>query len=266
MILRTRSLTVLCAFAASLALPAQTAQPPASEKPLVYDVVSIHENKTRPMHSSVMAGNGTFKAENITVMGLVASLYGLRPDEISGLPEWANDRWFNVQAKCTDFDPAIFKRMTQQQRREMLLPALRERLNLKAHIETREMRVYELVPAKSGVKLHALVARPGETLPKSYSTRGADSMDMTAVPMSFLISALSNMLDANVIDKTGLTGQYTFKMTYSANTEPDVPGTDGAPSLFTALQEQLGLRLQSTRGPVDTLVVDHIDPPTSNDD
>jgi bla regulator protein blaR1 len=98
----------------------------------------------------------------------------------------------------------------------------------------------------------------------THSSNGVMDLTANAVKLKNLTNVLSNQLDRNVIDKTGLTGEYDLHLKWTPDNAPQPIADDAPPLLFTAIQEQLGLKLQPGKGPVDTLVVDHVDQPTEN--
>jgi uncharacterized protein (TIGR03435 family) len=169
----------------------------------------------------------------------------------------------------------------------MLQPLLAERFKLKAHTETKQLPVYELIVAKGGPKLKE--ATPGDTYANGFKgpdgvgrggmmRMGRGQLTGQGVPITTLTNLLSQQLQRTVVDKTGLTGKYDLELNWTpeqgegglgpppgaaspqAEPAPDATG----PSIFTALQEQLGLKLQSTKGPVETLVIDHAEMPSEN--
>jgi len=143
----------------------------------------------------------------------------------------------------------------------MLQTLLEERFSLKVHTEVRQDSIYELVVSKGGSKLNE--AKPGEP---TRQQMGRGQLMVTATPMPQLIPLLSLLTVRQIVDKTGLTGLYDFTLTFAleAAAGPDAPPPvdPNAPSIFTAIQEQLGLKLESARGPVDVLVIDRADKPT----
>lgn len=267
-IARRSALSTLAALALSSAFAQNGAKPeakPVAKLP-VYDVVSIRENKNG-QGMRWQYGADSFTAENTTLTNLIMAAYDLRPDQISGLPPWAESFHFNMQAKVVDGGLDLLKDLKGKQRMAMILPILEQRFGFKGHLETREMPTYDLLLAKGGTKLTPVPAPPpdadGKPRPRGSYSVGNGRMDANEIPMSFLVEQLAYQLERDVLDKTALTGNYTFKLRW---TDADAAPTDSAPSLFTALQEQLGLRLQPSRGPVRLLIVDHAEMPTSNDD
>jgi uncharacterized protein (TIGR03435 family) len=159
--------------------------------------------------------------------------------------------------------------MTKDQALRMLQTLLADRFNLTVHRETREQPIYALVIAKGGPKLHesseeALVPVIQKRANGGFVNRGA--------PMSTLTVVLSQQVGRTVVDKTGLKGRYDFSLEYerrrAGRGDPDdpepAPSPDGLPSVYTALQEQLRLKLESQKGPVEFIVVDHAEKPSAN--
>ena len=243
-----------------------------------YDVVSIVPNKSDSGNSGVTTHDATFSAENVTLKNFIAGAYGIRPGLISGAPGWADTAHFDIQAKVVDPDMAALKKMTKEQREAMLAAILEDRFQLKAHTETKLMPVYDLLVDRRGPKLKETPHPPQSadgSPPKEDESGGYSTNDtnMTAnhLQISSLAEWLSEKLNRTVIDKTELTGHYDFQINFAADAAELSGGDDGrrksevtAPSIFTALQEQLGLKLESAKGPVETLVVDHIEMPSAN--
>jgi len=201
-----------------------------------------------------------------TLNKLVGWAYNIKPFQISGGPSWMGSDLFEITAKAegtADHDRVLL----------MLQSLLAERFQLVIRHETREMPVYALLVAKGGPKFkEAKEPSPGRTIVRRGLLSG-ERIGMTA-----FIGPLSSFLGRTVVDKTGLTGSYDLKMQW----QPDenqvamfqamgVPEGFGAPppdplgpTLFTALQEQLGLRLESQKGPVEVLVIERVQRPTEN--
>lgn len=229
---------------------------------------------------SIRYTDAGFVATNVQLTILLNNAYNIRPDLMSGLPGWANSTRFDITAKVSDPDVTALKNLTREQREAMLLALLTDRFKLKAHIETKTLPVYDLVIAKGGSKLKENTALADQSTPGTGphnmkpGTMVMSDTKLTgfATPTSALASTLAYQVGRNIIDKTGLTGRYDFTLNWSPENRAPVVGgnladkgsdTD-APDLFTALQEQLGLRLESSKGPVDTLVIDHVEFPTAN--
>jgi uncharacterized protein (TIGR03435 family) len=179
-----------------------------------------------------------------------------------GMPAWARDQRFDMQAKVSDADATAYQKLSREGHNQMLQTVLVERFNLVACKETREGKVYTLEIAKGGPKLKRSDVSNGS----QHSSRGHLSGE--GVPMVGLAIFLTQQLGATVLDKTGLTGSYDITLDWSPDDAASAatPGSDNAdrPWLFTAVEEQLGLKLVSAKGPVEYLIVDRIDHPSAN--
>ena len=235
-----------------------------------FDVVSIKPNKTGSGNNSTNFSNNSFSATNISVKMLFEDAYGVKQDLIYGLPGWANSDRFDIQAKIVEPDLELLKNLSLKRARAMLQALLLDRFQVKVHTETKMLPVYELVVAKDGPKFKAS-APEGSPEDKSPNGVARGSMmvqntDLTshAIPLASLANMLTDQLHRTVLDKTGLAGQYDLMLKWTADDGTEASPDSSIPSIFTALQEQLGLKLQSSKGPVDTLVVDHVEMPSEN--
>ena len=265
------------------------AQPDATLEVKVpaYDVVSVKLNKSESGMVRIMSKADGYSASNVSLMMLVQGAYGSREDLISGAPSWANSARFDIDAKVAGSDVDALKKLSPEQRRLMLPPLLADRFKLKVHTETKQLPVYELVVAKGGSKLKE--ATPGDTYANGFKgpdgvgragpmRMGPGQLSGQGLPVTSLANMLSQELHHTVIDKTGLTGKYDFELNWTPDqgSDPMFKGPDSGqhssdaapdssgPSIFTAVQEQLGLKLQSAKGPVETLVIDHVEMPSEN--
>lgn len=213
-------------------------------------------------------GRVTF--ENFPLRGLVDIAYDLKLYQYSG-PDWTESAHFDVKATLP---PGA----TKEQFQVMLQNLLKERFGLAVHREKREMPVYALVALKSGAKLKRLAPgteapaddanSPGGRRPAPKDAEGfpiikqrgtlsigGNRARLRGQTIDFLLRQLSGQTHRPVLDETGLTGDFDFTLSWAPN--PDAPNAVGIPDLYTALQQQLGLRLESKKGPVEILVVDH---------
>ncbi len=269
------SLLVIALFAAPIIAQQPAATTPQSALP-VYDVVSIHPHSVLDNNISFNTRPRNFAATNATLKQLISFAYGIRQDLISGIPGWADSAHFDVTAKVSDFDPTAFKKLTREQREAMLRPLLTDRFHVAVHTEIKTLGVFNLVLTRDGPKFQKSpppTNDPDHPTPPGQPGRGGISINnndltATAVPLSMLVEVLADQLNHTVIDKTGLTGVYDFKLKWTrdedANNATDNGAADHPPDLFTALQEQLGLKLDAAKGPVETLVVDHAEQPSPN--
>jgi uncharacterized protein (TIGR03435 family) len=191
---------------------------------------------------------------------LLQSVYNVRRDLISGVPGPIDSARFDVEAKIVEPDPEALKKMTPEQHRMMLEPGLRERFQLKVHTEIKTLPAYELVALPEGVKIKE--SANGEKGNTGLGINNNRELTATNVSMESLAKALSDLVHKTVIDRAGLTGRYDFTLKWARDESPE--STEEVPELFTAIREQLGLKLQSGKGPVETLVVDHVEMPTEN--
>ncbi len=198
---------------------------------------------------------------------LIYSAYGIIMDsQVKGLPEWTESEPYDIQARVDADTAAAWQKMMRKEREKqeqpMMQALLADRCQFKAHQETLELPVYDLVIAKGGLKMKESL--PNEAGSERLSTDGAVAVH--AMPVSTLEYAFSGSLGRMIVDKTGLGDKkFDFELKWTpddrlgANTAPDE-----APSLFTALEEQLGLKLVPGKGPVDVLVIDHMERPSAN--
>jgi bla regulator protein BlaR1 len=213
---------------------------------------------------------GRFAANNASLSLLIQTAYDVRSHQISGGPNWLDSAKYDIDAKPDSAAPIPAGPAGGPQMRSMLRSLLEERFKLKLHRELREEPTYELVVARGGPKLQQAT----ESLKQERRglRMGRGQLTGTAAPVSILVNQLSQQLGRSVVDKTGLAGQYDFDLKWTpefgqsqfgpadAGPSPDPAG----PSIFTAIQEQLGLKLESTKSPVDVLIIDSAERPSEN--
>jgi uncharacterized protein (TIGR03435 family) len=208
-----------------------------------------------------MSGGGvkgaTLSDTALTLLNLIEDAYGVRRDQISGGPSWISSDHYDVIAKAEGEGT-----LTHDRAMQMLQTLLSDRFQLKLHRETRETPVYDLVLGKNGPKLKESSA---DAKGKNFvSVTGAGMhMEATNGTMEQLARQLSVTAGRPVIDKTGLTGFYAYTLDWASANRPPEPDSD-TPSMFTAVQEQLGLKLESAKAPVEMLIVDHAEKPSEN--
>ncbi len=238
-----------------------------------YDVVSVKENKGASKNRSWRTTPDGFITDNIQLLSLISSAYGIRMDLISGGPEWIRSVGFDVTAKVAGADVEALKKMSNRQRGDLLRPVLAERFGLKVHPETKMLPVYNLVVAKGGVKMKASPpdpplpagTKPGEPLQNRFGmSLGPGTWKGTGYTTDRMADQLSYMVGRTVLDKTGLTGRYEVNLKWAEEHGPADNGAESGPSIYTAVQEQLGLKLEPSKGPVETLVIDAVQRPSEN--
>ncbi len=197
-------------------------------------------------------GTARFRTTNATLMLLLGMAYNLRSDMISGAPRWAQEQRFDIDAKVEDGQ--ILTNVTV---RPCIQQLLKERLHLATHHEIKDMQGYALVPGKNGPKLQ--VSKGANNGGHSYITR--DQILAFNVTLDGLASMLMSVTNRPVANKTGIEGSFDIKLDYA----PVEADDSSLPSVFSALQEQLGLKLVSQKVSMEILVVDHVDRvPTEN--
>jgi uncharacterized protein (TIGR03435 family) len=225
--------------------------------------------------------SGRFTTENVPLVQIIEFAYQLKPEQLEGLPAWVKSRKYTIDAVPPPGIPKLTAYQKEEMVRGMVRSLLADRFKLRAHRLTKRLSVYEIVIAKGGPKLRQAnrvdFARAGRVY-NSRSTgmsSGNGRINALGAPISLLALVLSKQLGRPVIDKTGLTGRYDFSLTWtpwlrgssptnsSWNAGVTAPASSG-PSIFTAIQQQLGLKLKPAKGPVEVLVVDHVEPPSPN--
>jgi bla regulator protein blaR1 len=261
----------------------------------VYEVASIKPNKSANNMVRLMFTPNGLDATNVTLQGLVKVAYSVEDNQISGGPSWFNSDHYDINAKMDSGTADALHKLNEDQgrlvRQQMLQALLGDRFKLTVRHETKELSVYALIAAKSGPKLHE--AKPGDTYPNGikgldgvavgrpgFMLRGRGWITGQGLPMTSLAELLTEQLGRPVVDKTGLMGIYDFKLQWTpdesqgvmfrgAEPGPQTPTSTSSPdssgpSVFTAIQEQLGLRLESQKGSVEVLVIDHVEKPSEN--
>ncbi|MDR3752481.1 MAG: TIGR03435 family protein [Terracidiphilus sp.] len=258
---------LLIAAIAVVAAPAggQTAPPapPPQNSPdaaYSFDAVTIKPDDTGRGHLRLTPDS--FSMGGMPAWILVRTAYGvLLESQVEGLPGWAKSENIAVEAKIDPETTAALNKLPAPERWKhmqlMLQAMLVDRFALKVHRESRDLPIYVLTVAKGGLKIT-------RTAPDDEGGNARyDSGKITAHQLSVqaLAANLSFTVGREIVNKTGLDGGYDFTLDYA----PDgADPSDTRPSIFTAIEEQLGLKLEPARGPVDVIVVDHIERPTAN--
>ena len=219
-----------------------------------FDVASIKPNISGSGTTTADAKPGRVICTNFTTAMLFESAFGIKDFQISGAPGWLGSDRFDINATT-----GTSRDLDDKELQPYFQALLAERFHLRFHRETKELQVYSLVVAKTGAKLTAH-AGEGDSDTNVSNSPGKSSITAASVSMEHLANILGGRLDRVVIDNTGLKGSYDIKLHWS----PDPSADSGEPSLFTALQEQLGLRLETTKGPVEIIVIDNLEKPTEN--
>lgn len=272
----------------ALAVQAQSAPQKHS-----FEVVSVKPSAADNDNANIHTTPHSVLFENVPLRQILVMSFAIHsPSQLDGLPDWARSTRYNLDAKTDEETSAAMAKVPREQRQkwlqEMMQSMLEDRFHIKYHWGKKELPVYVLTVAKSGLKLKESVLPPlppdadPQEKPKDPGTSFSISdstMEVKNASMAAFAEHLSRMgeMDGRVVlDHTGLTGRYDWTLEWS----PERPqgafrGADGGaaaapaadsskPSLFTALQEQLGLKLEQEKAPVDLLVIDHLEKPTEN--
>jgi bla regulator protein BlaR1 len=231
-----------------------------------YDIATIKPNKTLSNSIDINTNDATFVAHNASMKMLLQMAYNIRQDLIFGLSNPAESAHYDISAKVLDVDPEILKNLSREERRQMLVRLLQDRFKVQTHIEIKTLPVFDMVVLKDGIKFKPFTPTSSDDPGGDMNTHGSNnnvSMIGRGVPMSDWADAIGDQIGRTVIDKTELHGKYDLDLKWLRDDAPQ--GTDdAAPTIYTALQEQMGLKLVASKGPVKTLVVDHIEMPSEN--
>jgi uncharacterized protein (TIGR03435 family) len=273
------------------------AQQPAGEPSPTFEVASVRpnmsgDNKT----SSQTLPGGRYNAINNLPRQLIMRAYGLQDQQLVGAPDWISSERFDIVAKAEgELGPVLLRDGNPSRLQLMIRSLLEERFKLKVHREPRQVDIYALIPVRTDGRLgpqlkpstidcEALRAarrkggpgpepeKPGER-PQCGARMVAGELITGGLPLGELVSTLAGTVGRSVVDRTGLTGNYDIHLKWTPDfvrqrAPGDVVRINGiefdpsGPSIFTALQEQLGLKLESERGTVEALVIDHIERPS----
>jgi uncharacterized protein (TIGR03435 family) len=281
---------------------AQALQTAAAPLPS-FEVASIKQDHSGAPNRFFKVDNSSrFTTTNMPAKDLIEYAYNIKPFQISGGPGWIDSQGFDIEAKVDDSLVAELQKLPTEQRtdqfRLMLRSLLADRFKLSLSHDTKESPSFALVIAKGGSKLQEVAppdpqARPTPPPPPApgagngppplrpggfmmmMGPGGVSTLNANAAPIANLINLLSRQLNRQVLDQTGLKGVYTFTLKFTSDTglgggplppSPDSAGSAdvGGTSIFTAIQDQLGLKLESTKTPVETYVIEHIEEPSEN--
>ena len=273
-----KRLALICLVFCS-SLPGQTNSPRATS---AFDVASVKPSASASDRALVQAVPGRLLMENFAPRTLIVLAYGVGDYQVAGGPSWIASDHFDVQAKA-EGDATV-----QQMEGPMLQSLLVERFKLAFHRETQQLPVYELTRAGGNAKLQATkegscttysldapapraaaAGAPGTTFcgfPHITQNGTNRALDGKGVSMATLAGNIARFVRRSVIDKTGLTGTYDLHLEWTDAPLNDIPNPDisNRPSVFTAVTEQLGLKLESAKGPVEVIVIDHMERPSQN--
>jgi uncharacterized protein (TIGR03435 family) len=271
--------------------PPATQQASAPDSTAVFEAASVRPNKSADGNRVIRRQpGGRFNAVNVPARFLVTFAYQLQGFQLIGGPDWLGSDSFDIVAKMEGDPPPMPPGSGPDHMMMAMRALLAERFKLVTHKETRELDIYALVMAKPGGKpgpalkpsttdCAALMkgprsgGPPGPTDPIQCGSRqNFGRIQFNGMPLSVFANGIAGQVGRMVIDRTGLTGNWDFELTFAPErplgalppgVEPP-PVDPNAPTLFTAVQEQLGLKLDATKGPVEVLVIDSIQQPIAD--
>lgn len=248
--------------------PPRTPPMPADADPS-FEVATIKPSKPdQPGKVFLVRPGGEFTTVNTTVADMLKFAYGIHDKQVIGGPDWINSTKFDITAK-----PDIAGAPSEKQLKGMMQKLLADRLQLKFHRDHRELSAYVLSVAKTGQKMKQDTGDPNG-LPALFFQGLGNLMVRNATMMEFTGLMQSTVLDRPVVDQTGLDGRWDFRLKWTPDESqfggmgikvpPPSDAADAPPPLFTAVQEELGLKLEATKTAVEVLVLDHIEQPSAN--
>jgi uncharacterized protein (TIGR03435 family) len=223
---------------------------------LRFEVASVKPIITDSGSSGIKTGHGRLDAKNVTLQRCIMSAYGVGPHQVSGGPDWLGSDRFEISARAdkpTDDDAVLMA---------MLQDLLAERFKLVFHRETRTMRALVLEVARNGPKFEK--AEAGEPGTNTSRLNTGLSIDAHNTDMDLFAQVLAREMDLPVVNHTNLEGVFNFKLHWTPDTVRPADGATEGASIFTAIQEQLGLKLRAEKAPVEILVIDHVEKPSDN--
>lgn len=262
-------------FGQGSAAQRNTEPPPITEGATLrsFDVIAIERVKDFNSTGYNYSADG-YWAKALPVSSTLEEAFGIYDNyRIIGLPDWATSLLYNINAKVDGDNLTEYQRYTINQRRVMIQGLLADRFKVKVHFETKRLSVYLLKVSSRGPKVaestDASVSSANGIDCLAKGTTRVGYLPIEHCSMSGLAQILTHIIGYQVADQTGLTGQYDFELTWNPDTsmnafDSDLDKGTERPSIFAAVQNELGLKLQLSKGPVDVLVVDHIEMPSPN--
>jgi uncharacterized protein (TIGR03435 family) len=239
----------------------------ADAKP-TFEVATIKPTKPDEQGRRLVWTGHRMETVNTPLSFLISFAYGMQSKQILGLPAWADTEKFDITAQ-----PDLEGQPSDKQLKAMVQKMLADRFKLSFHHDTKELSVYVLSVSKTGNKLTKSEGDPNG-LPGLFF-RGLGKLNVRNATMNDFTGLMQNaVLDRPVVDQTGLTGRWDFTLNWTpddsqfggmgAKVPPPTDAADAPPNLYTAIQEQIGLKLDATKAPADVLMIDHVEEPSAN--
>ncbi len=257
-----RSLAIGVLTVAAFGQIPNSRSPDSSTRTPRFQIATIKPSRPEETRTVQIQGN-RFATSDTSVVDLLKYAYGLHEQEIVGGPKWLETQKFDLVG-----DPETETRPSSDDFKMMVQNLLTDRFHLAAHYEIRELSVFEIVPAKGGPKLNKSIRPPNGIPTVGYSPGQLGVANATIADFAAFLQRF--VTDRPVFDGTGITGKYDLSLRWTPDELQTEGGRQGGdnnnslPGLFTAIQEQLGLKLQEEKRPAQALVVDHVDMPSEN--
>jgi len=270
--------SALLASTLAITMPLCIAQTPQPITDAKFEVVVIKPTAPGSTGNSLMFNQGRMTVHNLPLKDVIKFAYDLKSDsQLLNAPAWVSADRYEIDAKEEEAQSAALMKMAFEGRfaalRGMVRQMLMERFHLEITPQTAEVPIYALVVAKGGAKVTpSAPLAPGEQRNRGWRGHGPGNAEGSSITMDLVARVISNMPEADgrvVVDKTNMSGEYDWKLHWmpQSNSAADGTGTPAAetgPTLFTALQEQLGLKLESQKSTVPAVAINHIERPTEN--
>jgi uncharacterized protein (TIGR03435 family) len=282
---RLSILPLLILLTAAPALPQNVATPR-----LAFEIASVKPSKSvDPTRGGRFFPGGRYSASGIPLRIVILTAYEIDPVRLTGGPDWLNSEGFDIDAKAEAGAIArgALDRVRLHRLHLMLQSLLEDRFQLTVHRETKKGPVYELAIAKGGFKLHALTSVDCEVLNPTVANPGCGNFTESSrngvlvgpqVEMRDMAEMLPRLMDRPVVDKTGIRGYFDINLRWTIRTDSELEVTGGREpgpdrreagpaqglTIFAALDQQLGLKLEPKRGPIEIVVVDRVERPSGN--
>ena len=248
--------------------PTAASQPMLASAHPSFEVATIKPSKPNQQGKGFTIRGNHFVTINTSLADIISFPYGVSPKQVVGLPDWAPTERFDIDGKPDQVGlPSV------KQSQEMLTKLLADRFQLKMHNDKRELPAYVLTVAKGGPKLEKSDAGP-DAIPGLFLSGIGDLHVHDATMREFTDLMQSTVFEKPVGDQTGLPGRYIFNLKWQADESqfggmgvkvaPQTDAADSPPPLFTAIQEQVGLKLDAEKTAVPVLVIDHVEKPSEN--
>jgi uncharacterized protein (TIGR03435 family) len=233
-----------------------------------YASVSIRPDKSGLQERTIHLAPGELKVTNETLQMLIRHAYQVEADQIHGGPDWLTSERFDIRAKVDKSVVENLQSLAPEQadleQRRMMQVLLADRFKLAAHRDTRSVPTYDLVLAENGPRLQP--SMPGDAAQRRVIEVANGHITGREVPIVTLASLLSDQLGQTVVDKTGLTSHYDVVLQWPASAEgqgSDVSSESPNAAISSVLEEQLGLKLEPHQAPLEILIIDHVEKPST---